>query len=176
MSVATTFPSHVREDLVFHFDIYGDARVTEDVQGSYARALSPAPDIFFSPLNGGHWIVKRLKDMREVLTDTEHFSSREATIPRVTNPPFIIPFNLDQPDNTPYRSALLPWFSGKAIQNLEPKLRYWAKQFVEAVADRGACDFIADVSARFPVYVFMEFMELPYERLEEFRAIVDDYF
>jgi len=176
MSATTPIPTHVPQDRAFYFDIYHDSRVTEDVQGSYANAVKNAPDIFYTPANGGHWIVRRLKDMREVLTDAEHFSSREATIPRVKNPPFIIPFNLDQPENIPYRSALLPWFSAKAIQSLEVKLHYWAKQFVEDVADKGECDFIADVSARFPVSVFMEFMEMPYERLQEFRSIVDDYF
>jgi cytochrome P450 len=173
---ASTVPSHVPPDAVFNFDIYADARVTEDVQGSYAAVLEQAPDIFFTPANGGHWVIRRLADIAEVLADPEHFSAREATIPRVPSPPVLIPFNLDPPEHFPYRQALMPWFSASAVERLEPRIRHWAKLLIARVQDVGECDFIAQISAQFPVSVFMEFMGMPPDRLPEFRQLVDDYF
>jgi len=44
------------------------------------------------------------------------------------------------------------------------------------VAGKGACDFVHDVAARFPVSVFMVLMGLPVDRLHEFRTIADAHF
>ena len=48
-------PDYVPAHLVFDFDIYADPRVGEDVQGDYARTLEAAPELFWTPANGGRW-------------------------------------------------------------------------------------------------------------------------
>lgn len=169
-------PAHVPAELVFDFDIYADPRVTDDVQGSYAAAIANAPDIFWTPRNGGHWMVRRQAAISEIVKDPEHFSAREMQIPRVPDPPFFIPLSLDPPVNVPYRQVLMPLFSPKAIRELEPKIRDWAVKIIEEVKAEGRCDFIRDISSRFPVSIFMELMDMPLERLREFRDIADEYF
>jgi cytochrome P450 len=169
-------PSHVPPELVFPFDIYADARVTSDVQGSYNRAIEEAPDIFWTPENGGHWMVRRMDAIAAVATDPEHFSVREMQIPRVENPPFFIPLSLDPPDNLPYRRAMAPMFGPKAIKALEPRLRYWAKEIVGKVAGRGHCDFMAEVAKVYPVTIFMELMGMDLSRLAEFRHLAEGFF
>jgi len=169
-------PPHVPAHLVFDFDIYADGRVTDDVQASYAVAIDAAPDVFWTPRNGGHWMVRRLEDIAEVVKDPEHFSAREMQIPRVPNPPMFIPLSLDPPDNQLYRTVLMPRFSAKAIRELEPKVREWAVRIVEEAAGQGHCDFVVDVASRFPVSVFMELMGLPLPRLREFRELADAFF
>jgi cytochrome P450 len=179
MSTALNIPSvppHVPPELIFDFDIYKDPRVNDDVQGSYAAALEHAPDIFYSPANGGHWMVRRYAAIAEIVKDPTHFSVREMQIPRVPDPPFFIPLSLDPPQNVPYRQALMPLFSPKAVLELEPRIRRWAVEIVEEVARAGHCDFIRDVSSRFPVSVFMELMGMPLDRLREFRVLADEYF
>jgi len=176
MSANPQVPSHVPPELVFDFDIYKDPRVTDDVQGSYSAALKNAPDIFYSPANGGHWMVRRYAAITEIVKDPAHFSVREMQIPRVPNPPFFIPLSLDPPQNIPYRQAMMPMFSPKAITELEPRIRRWAIEIIEEVAKSGQCDFIRDISSRFPVSVFMELMGMPRERLREFRTLADEYF
>lgn len=172
----TGVPSHVPQHLVFDFDIYADSRVTDAVQASYAEALKDAPDVFWTPRNGGHWMIRRQEHIAEVVKDPEHFSAREMQIPRVPNPPFFIPLSLDPPENLPYRQVLMPAFSPKAIREMEPKLRDWAVRIIEDAVARPECDFIRDVSSRFPVSVFMELMGLPLERLRELREIADAFF
>lgn len=173
---ASETPSHIPEELVFDFDIYSDPRISEDVQGSYAEALADAPDIFWTRLNGGHWIVKSFDSISKVVLDPEHFSVREMQIPRVENPPFFIPLSLDPPENLPYRKAMMPMFGPGAIKALEPRIREWAAQFVDAVAEKGSCDFQTDVSKVYPVSVFMELMGMDLARLGDFRELAERFF
>ena len=175
-SPITAVPTHVPEHLVFDFDIYDDPRILQDVQGSYAATLADAPDVFWSRLNGGHWIAKSFDAISRIVTDPEHFSVREMQIPRVENPPFFIPLSLDPPESLPYRRAMMPMFGPVAIKALEPRIREWAAQMVGAVADRGACDFQGEVSKIFPVTVFMELMGMDLSRLREFRHLAEAFF
>lgn len=174
--IGPVVPGHVPDELVFEFNIYGDPRLTEDVQASYQSLHRDAPDIFYSPLNGGHWMVTRYEHIFEIVKDYEHFSVREMQIPRIENPPVFIPLSLDPPANLPYRQALMPHFSPKAVGAMEPKLRAFAAGFIEEVAARGECDFVHDIAAQFPVSVFMELMGMPLDRLRDFRALADEYF
>lgn len=175
-TTAPVIPAHVKPEQVFEFDIYADPRVEDDVQGSYARALADAPDIFWTPHNGGHWIVRRHDLIAEIVKNPAVFSAREMQIPRVENPPFFIPLSLDPPQNVPYRHVLMPKFSPRAVADMEPKMRAMAAEIVEEVAGTGTCDFVHDVAARFPVSVFIVLMGLPVDRLHEFRAIADEHF
>lgn len=169
-------PPQIPDHLVFDFDIYADPRIGEDVQGTYAEALSDAPEIFWTRHNGGHWIVKSFDAISKVVLDPEHFSVREMQIPRVENPPFFIPLSLDPPENLPYRKAMMPMFGPTAVKDLEPRIREWAAQFVESVAERGKCDFQADVAKVFPVSVFMELMGMDLARLPDFRELAEAFF
>jgi cytochrome P450 len=176
--VTQTFPvpEHIPADLVFDFDIYADPRIHQDVQGSYAAALADAPDIFWTRLNGGHWIAKSYDAITAILLDPEHFSVREMQIPRVENPPFFIPLSLDPPENIAYRKVMMPMFGPVAIKALEPRIREWAITLVDAVAARGRCDFQADLAKLFPVCVFMELMGMDLARLQDFRALAEAFF
>ena len=175
-AMAPIIPAHVRPEQVFEFDIYADTRITDDVQGSYAAALRGAPDIFWTPANGGHWMVQRGDLITEIVKDYEVFSAREMQIPRVPDPPYMIPLSVDPPANLPYRAALMPKFSPREVTKLEPHIREVAARLIDEVAARGECDFIRDISSRFPVSIFMELMGLPLEKLREFRTIADNYF
>ena len=172
----TAAPDNVAEHLIFDFDIHGDPRINEDVQGSYAAALTEAPDIFWTRLNGGHWIVKSFDAISQIVSDPEHFSAREMQIPRIANPPVFIPLNLDPPDNLPYRRAMAPMFGPVAIKAMEPGMRALAAKMVAAVADKGTCDFQAEVSKLFPVTVFMELMGMDLTRLKDFRQLAEAFF
>ncbi|BEU99388.1 cytochrome P450 [Novosphingobium olei] len=176
-AISRAIPPHVPADLVFDFDIYGDERVGSDVQGTYAAALAQAPDIFWTPLNGGHWMVRRMDAIAAVAGDPEHFSVREMQIPRVPNPPFFIPLSLDPPENLPYRRAMSPLFGPVAVKAMEPRLHEWAATIIDdALATGGEFDFMAHVAKVFPVSVFMELMGMDLSRLQEFRAIAEAFF
>lgn len=176
ITMPPVIPDHVPPHLVFEFDIYYDKRVGEDVQTTYARTIEAAPEIFWTPLNGGHWMVRTFDRIVDIVTNPENFSAREMQIPRVENPPFFIPLSLDPPANLPYRRAMAPMFGPVAIKAMEPRIREWAAELIDKVADKGACDFQADVAKLFPVSVFMELMGMDLSRLHEFRHLAESFF
>ena len=134
---------------VFEFDIYTDPLISDDIQGSYADVLRDAPDIFWSPLNGGHWIVQRHDLIAEVVKNPAVFSAREMQIPRVKSPPFFIPLSLDPPENVPYRHVLMPKISPRSVAEMESKMRTMAAEIVAmcAVLFLSGMDTVTKVTA-----------------------------
>lgn len=175
-SADTNIPGHVAPDRVFPFDIYSDVRLGEELHATYRTLHDDAPSLFWTPANGGHWVATRYDEIAEIVRQPENFSVREAQIPRIPNPPRFIPLSLDPPENTPYRKALTPFFSPKAVAALEPRIRYFARSLIDEVLEKGSCDFVRDIGSRFPVSVFMELMGMPLEKLREFKDIADQYF
>jgi len=171
-------PAHVREELIFDYDYLADYRIGRagDVQLGYHALHAEAPDIFYSPRNGGFWVITRLDLMSKVLPDTEHFSNRVLEIPRIYSDNLMIPLNLDPPDHLPFRMVLMRHFDPKSIRAMEPKIRTWANRLIDVFIDKGSCEFAEEIGAGFPVSVFMELMGYPLERFEEFRSITHAFF
>ena len=169
-------PSHVPKELVFPFNMYNDARTKGDIHEGLATLFRDAPDLFYTPENGGHWVATRYELMNEIVKDHERFSSREVRVPRVEGSYIAIPLNLDPPEHTFFRLILMHHFSPSAIRRLETRIRHWAKFLIGEIAGKGKCDFADTVGSLFPVSIFMELMGLPLERLREYRALVVEYF
>ena len=173
---ASPVPAHIPADRVFAFDLYDDERLRGDLHAGFAGIIEAAPDVFWTPLNGGHWVVTHLDTAAEILKDHAFFSAREMEVPRIENPIMLIPLTMDPPASLNYRQILMPYFSAKAVAAREPSLRAWARHFVDAVAARGECDFLDDVASRFPVTIFMEMMGIPFDRFDRFRELADRFF
>lgn len=171
-------PDHVPADLVVDYDYTGDARVAEanDFQLGLHTLHGQAPDVFYSPRNGGFWMITRLDMMSKVLSDTEHFSNRVLEIPRIYSDNVMIPLNLDPPDHLPFRMVLMRHFSPARIRDMEAGIREWANRLIDRVIDKGECEFGEEIGAAFPVSVFMQLVGWPLERFDEFRAIVQEFF
>lgn len=182
VSLPDHVPAHVPSNLVFDYDYHGDRYHGEGgaearVHDSLQRLHNDAPEIFYTPKNGGHWVVRSFNRIADVVQDPEHFSAKEMQIPRIENPPYFIPLNVDPPNNLPYRQALMPAFSPRAVRDLEEKIRFWAAKIIDdALAKGDDVDFMAEISSIFPVSVFMELMGMPMDRLREFRGLSDAFF
>lgn len=171
-------PDHIRDDQIVDYDFLEDSRIekVDDVQVGLHALHSDAPDIFYSPRNGGFWVVTRQNLMSKVLRDPEHFSSRVVEIPRIYSDNVMIPLNLDPPEHLPFRIVLMRHFDPKSIRAMEPTIRDWASRLIDAFVDKGRCEFAEEIGAAFPVSVFMRLMGYPLERFEEFRGIIHDFF
>src|ERR1700681_811995 len=74
--VSFNVPSHVPESLVYDFDHF----TAREVQKYPHRAVSQrlhkeAPDVFYTPRNGGYWIVTRAEVAVDMLRQVDKFSS-----------------------------------------------------------------------------------------------------
>src|ERR1700741_3688653 len=171
----TDIPIPGREP-VFDFDFVADPALREDVHAAYWRLKEEAPEVFWTPRNGGHWVVPGARAAIEVLGRPERFSSRQLSIPPNPNQQRMIPETLDPPDQRRYRELLQPYFEYGAIAQLAPRIEAWAERLIEDVADKGQCEFVDELGSRFPLSVFMEMFGFPLDQLEAFRAIVVEFF
>ena len=175
-STKVEIPPHVRPDQVFEFDIYTDPGLLEDLHLGYRALQLSAPEIFFTPCNGGHWMVTRNELFQRVLKDPAHFSNAEIEIPKIQSPHRAIPINLDPPEHTPYRAMLMRHFTPKVIAGVEESMQRWSVEVVDRAYKAGHCEFTEEMGAAFPVFVFMEMAGLPLERFTDFRDIVTEFF
>jgi hypothetical protein len=105
--IMSNIPAHVPADRVFAFDIFNDPRLKPDLHLGYKQLHAEASDIFYTPLNGGHWVVTRHAAITDIARDTEVFSSRNQEIPKTDYNMQLIPLTLDPPEHTPYRQIFM---------------------------------------------------------------------
>ena len=104
-SVNAEIPSHVSPELVLDFDLYNVPGVEQDYQLALKRLHDEGcPDIFWTPRNGGHWVVTRGEDMYGFFADIEHFSSNNLTVPRPAHSIHLYPIHADPPQHAAYRA------------------------------------------------------------------------
>ena len=114
-----------------------------------------APDIFFTPRNGGHWVVIRSEVAVDMLRQTELFSARPKHNPvRAFQPP-LLPVQSDPPEHTEYRKVLGAFFAPGNMRKLEPDIRAFAISLIEGVAANGGCEFIEEIGEVFPIVIFL---------------------
>lgn len=172
-----TIPSHVPNDAVRDFDFYFmDTRHrsdTFDVYDAYTR-LHDGPDVFYTPRNGGHWVVTRYDDMEAIYNDTEHFNSRSNMIPAAPEGGFAF-LNYDGARHTAFRSMLQPFFAPKAVAQFEPTVREITASLVSGLASKGRCEFVADFAKIMPTLLVMKFiLQLPESDTPYLMKFADD--
>ncbi|MDT5100426.1 MAG: hypothetical protein QOC76_4163 [Mycobacterium sp.] len=102
-----------------------------------------------------------------ILKNPSAFSSKRA-FDVLASPVPLVPIAFDPPEQTRYRRILQPFFSPRVIKPLEPDLRKQVGNLIEPIAQRGECDFIAEVAAVFPIQVFLTLFGLPLDMRDQF--------
>ncbi|MEU1629987.1 cytochrome P450 [Streptomyces sp. NPDC020096] len=119
-------------------------------------------------LGTGFTAVLRHAEVRQVLRSPQLFSShlggtqirdpgtREdlAAVRRMM-------LNMDPPDHSRLRSLLTRAFTPRAVAALGERIRSRARALVDAVAERGECDFATEVAADLPVATLAEILGVP---------------
>lgn len=161
-------PAHVDPALVVDFDYMQPPGIEEgDVFRALGR-LHAGPDIQWTPRYGGHWIATRGEDIRWIQESWQLFSNTEKAPPRGTCP-FMPPITFDPPDHTRYRAVLNAYFSKRRIEdNYEGKSRAVIAGMIDALRPLGACEFVNAFSFVAPLKIFWDFVDLPYNRRDEF--------
>ncbi|GLR68244.1 cytochrome P450 [Acidocella aquatica] len=186
LSPAVPKPAHVPDAAVYDFDMFRDPALLRDPHERVRHMLSEAPPVFWTPRNGGHWIVIGHEENYLASRDTTIFSSEiipsahaaamfSMLPPDIGRLPLPTPINLDPPAHTIYRAPLQSAFSPRAMLARKEEVRNLANSLIDAVIDQGHCDFIPEIAEPLPVQVFLKMMGLPLERQEEFRTLVHEF-
>jgi cytochrome P450 len=179
-------PDHVPDALVYDFDIHGDPELLVNPHGRLLDMARNAPPVFWTPRNGGGWVILSHAANYAASRDTEAFSSEfvpkaqmDAMLaslpPGAPHIPLPVPITLDPPEHTKYRQPLQKVFSPKTINSLRTSIKDLAAELIDAVKADGACEFMSAIAEPLPVQVFLKMLGLPLERQEEYRAIVKEH-
>jgi len=143
-------------------------------------SFHPGPAV--QPENAGFWSVVLHEDLARVHRDWERFSSEGADGPgSATGGDAIRDMSradgvgsmmivTDPPRHTAYRKLVNRGFTPRGIAALEPRLREVVRAAIDAVADRGHCDFVQDLAAAVPLQAIGELLGVP---VEERPALIE---
>jgi cytochrome P450 len=160
---ARLHPANVPAELAFEFDMFQLPQAySDDVHGYWKAVQDQFPPIFWTPAYGGHWVITRAEDIRTITSDIERFSNKEPLIPKGVRPK-LIPVQLDPPEHGPFRKILMPYFTPKALVDIEKSVRDVAVRIIDELRPAGGCEFVTDFAGVMPIIVFMHILGLPQE-------------
>lgn len=140
-------------------------------QVEYARLRAECPISRLPYI--GMALISRHEDVMWALRHPEIFSSEVSDLIALGTERPMIPQQLDPPRQTRYRKILDPQFSRRRMAELEPRVRQHAVELIDAVIDRGECEFDADFAIPLPCTAFLGLMGLPQEELGLFLELKD---
>ncbi|HEX7758507.1 MAG TPA: cytochrome P450 [Caulobacteraceae bacterium] len=131
------------------------------------------------PNGPGFWAVTRYDDVWAVDRDFQAFSS-EPTI-MIQDPlagagsfgPYKMMLMMDPPDHTAFRKLIRSEFTQPSAKLREERIKALARQIVDAVIERGECDFVSEVAGEMPSFVIAELMGLPLEDGRELYKLTE---
>ena len=170
----TTAMDRVPPNLVTDFDVYEPSLATPvDVFQERVAELAAKGPVVYSPAYGGHWVVTRYKEIQQVLTDPETFSSYPNNLVTPVDFGKFIPLELDQPEHTAYRQVLQPLFSPQRMKKLSDDIRTVVNGLIDEFAPKGQAEFISEFAHELPARVFLALMDWPLEDAPLFTEATD---
>jgi cytochrome P450 len=169
-------PAHVPPELVMEYDHVLGPNTLDDPFAPTQEVLDRYPPVFYAPSQSaalgfsGTWVVSRYDDIREVLQNTQLYSSKGIfPFQYLVGETFrVLPAAADPPEHDIYRTLLNPWFSPKEVTELERQIHAAVGGLIDGFVAAGECDAAYDFSRIYPVKVFMSLMGFPAERFEDF--------
>ncbi|KCZ94207.1 cytochrome P450 [Hyphomonas johnsonii] len=162
----------IDDKLIIDFDLFKVQPIDGDLHAGWHEWHS-APDMFYTPLNGGYWVATRADDIYQIMRDGERFSNHGVALIREREGPRFIPGELDPPEHTNFRKVLNPETSPRRVREFEDSSRAMCIQLIEEVQAQRSCEFRAAISARMPIYNFLFFMGLPLSDAESLLPPAD---
>jgi cytochrome P450 len=133
----------------------------------YARLRDDDP-VHRAP--GGWWVLSRFADVWDALRDTATFSSASGLtftneVAELGLAPTIV--MMDPPDHTRYRRLVSRGFTPRHVDELEPQLRAYVRDrvdaLVEASGEGGEVDVVAALARPAPSWVVAHYLGVPLE-------------
>lgn len=146
----------------------------EDFDSPHAefRRLRRECPVAHSDAWNGFWALTRHEDVLAAASDSRTFiTSRQNVVPKVSFTGRRPPLHLDPPEHTPYRRALQPLLSERAVARLEPVIREISRELLAAMVAKGGGDVCEELSARMPVRVFAHWMNLRPEDIDRLAEV-----
>ena len=115
------------------------------------------------------WAVTRHQDVVSVSRDWTTFSSERHGV-LLREPPDdametmrLLLLNMDPPRHTKVRALVNKGFTPRQVERLTEPIRRICAEIIDAVGERGECDFVTEVAAELPLQVIAEMLGVPQE-------------
>jgi cytochrome P450 family 142 subfamily A polypeptide 1 len=99
----------------------------------------------------GLWGVARHQDVMRVSRSPELFCSSKSSRPDA--PPLPSMINMDDPQHKLRRALVNKGFTKRRVEEHEGKIRRIVTELIDAVCDKGRCDFVREIAAPLPMIV-----------------------
>lgn len=142
----------------------------------YADMRQKCPVAHSTGFDGGFWALFRHEDVKEVLRDSDVFTtSVQNTVPKFAFTGRRPPLHLDPPEHTSYRKVINRFFTKGKMRALHPRVRAAAVDILQPLIDAGEGDMSVDFAQKFPAVVFAEFFNVPKELSALIKEISAEY-
>ncbi|HEY7138023.1 MAG TPA: cytochrome P450 [Acidimicrobiia bacterium] len=132
----------------------------------FKRLRDEAPVSWHPERDGpGFWALMRYDDVKAVGRDPATFSS-EPTVMIADDTGIELGDHkmmlmADPPYHTRLRRIVNHEFTPKASERLRPRIETLCRDIVDAVIERGECDFVTDIAGEIPSYVIADVLGIP---------------
>jgi cytochrome P450 len=165
-----------------HIDLLSPASFVGGQPHEQFRWLREHAPVYWhdEPGGRGFWAVTRYEDIWTVDRDFQTYSS-EPTI-MIADPapaqgsafgPYKMMLMMDPPEHAGFRKLIRAEFTAPSARLRAGRIAELARQIVDAVIDRGECDFVADVAGEMPSFVIAELMGLPLDDGRELYKLTE---
>ena len=116
------------------------------------------------------WLLTGYDDTMAMLRDADNFTKNGMGqwSQSIGENWLVVPTEVDPPMHNFYRKALNPSFSPQKMAALKDDLRRRATDLIDAFKHAGSCDFINQFSERYPIFIVLDLLGLPQDRMAEF--------
>ncbi len=129
----------------------------------------PEPSTNYSvvvPHGPGFRAVVRYADVAAVSKDPDTYASGQGAVTVIDLPPEMVEYfggmvSTDRPRHTYLRRIVAAAFTERRVTAITSSIQDIADAVVGAVAERGECDFVADVAAPLPLAIICDLMGVP---------------
>ncbi|MEK6723191.1 MULTISPECIES: cytochrome P450 [Sphingobium] len=168
-------PDHVPPELAMALPLFSRTVIYDNPQEVLIPAMhAELPPITYVtnifPGDQPGWLLKNAEDVQAMLRDADNFTKNGMGkwAQNIGENWLVIPTEADPPVHTGYRKALNSHFSPQKMFAMKEQVRERAQALIDAFKDRGQCDFIDEFSEKFPIYIVLDLLGLPQERMTQF--------
>jgi cytochrome P450 len=123
------------------------------------------PDVVVLPRGPGFWSLTRHADILAVSRQPELFCSGKGSNIGDMPPPFLEFFgsmiNMDDPKHARLRRIVSRGFTPRRIAQVEEGVRALATRILDAVIEKGECDFVTEIAAALPLEIICDMAGIP---------------
>jgi cytochrome P450 len=159
-------------------DIEFWARPWEEREGAFRTLRRERPMAHFTepdlrditalapPPGPGYRAITRHADITEISRHPEIYRSGPGAVSILDMPQEMIEYfngmiSTDNPRHARLRRIVSAAFNPRRVKSIEEHIQQVADSVIDAVVDRGECDFVTDVAAALPLQVICEMMGVP---------------